>query len=955
MIARAGRVRGAARRGALAWVAAAAACCLLASSAQGFAQLNGSPFTAGYPGAVAFSADGSMLAVGDAPGAASSVTMYSYNSVTGTMTAWPGHVSPGTFTPSLAFSPNDQLLAAVSYRSNEVWIYSVNASTQTLTAVPGAPFSIGGASAYAGELQFSPNGDFLAVTDPGSGTVSVFAVNQTTGALTPTSGSPIPVPRSSLGRSPTPVGLAFNPQGNLLAVLDVEGEDVTMFSFNQSTGALALAAGHGWEGLEEPTSVVFTPDGAHLAVVAKDSGDPNPEDRWAWMFSVNQSTGGLSGASAHPIGEESYSISFSPTAELAAVDTNNEGTHLYSLEQATGALTEVPSSPLYTGVDSVYFKYFEIGGGSRVAFSPAGGLFAVANYAQQEIFLYTTTPTIVDDPTTSITQTSAVLNATVNPDGAGMYCAFADGPHIVLPCPVQGVSGFTPIAESYTLDDLQPNRAYSFYVTANNDEGNSPGSGTYYGQYIQFTTLPELPKVAAGVAVHHESPGVVELDPQVNPEGASTTCVIQYGTSTSYGSSAACSPEPGSGTGLTTVTATIGELQPSTPYHFRVVATNGGGTTYGTDETFTTGAIVESDGTAPGPVEVIGPAGATVSALTSAQAPAGLPAGDFAAVGSLSYEVTGLTPGQTIEVTLILPAGAPTPTAVYKYDDATHTYASFTQDAVIDGDDITLTLTDGGAGDADGLANGTIVDPVVPVYHAPPPTLPEIGRCQRLTGEQQGSKTVYDGSYTNARCTTASAGHTGRYEWAQGYVRGGFKGEGGASTLETAGGTKITCTASTTAGRYTAGGEVARITFEGCTNAASHAKCQTAGSSEGLIETSRLAGPIGFLSGEKPSVGVQLSPLSPSEPYFAEFECGGGPGAEWLEGSVVGKVPTLDRMSTTLNTTYRQSKGKQALQELEGQGPADLELAGPAGLEEAGLKSKSSATGEEALEIKAKA
>ena len=75
-----------------------------------------------------------------------------------------------------------------------------------------------------------------------------------------------------------------------------------------------------------------------------------------------------------------------------------------------------------------------------------------------------------------------------------------------------------------------------------------------------------------------------------------SSCSFQYGTTTSYGSSAACSPSPGSGSGGVAVSAAISGLSPGTTYHFRVLATNAGGPSDGADATFTT-----QSATPPGP------------------------------------------------------------------------------------------------------------------------------------------------------------------------------------------------------------------------------------------------------------------------------------------------------------------------------------------------------------------
>ena len=79
------------------------------------------------------------------------------------------------------------------------------------------------------------------------------------------------------------------------------------------------------------------------------------------------------------------------------------------------------------------------------------------------------------------------------------------------------------------------------------------------------------------------------LSGRVNPDGQTVTeCKFEYGTSTSYGSSAPCKTLPGSGTSPVEVSAKITALTPNTEYHFRVVTKNAGGTIEGPDVTFKT-------------------------------------------------------------------------------------------------------------------------------------------------------------------------------------------------------------------------------------------------------------------------------------------------------------------------------------------------------------------------------
>ena len=73
----------------------------------------------------------------------------------------------------------------------------------------------------------------------------------------------------------------------------------------------------------------------------------------------------------------------------------------------------------------------------------------------------------------------------------------------------------------------------------------------------------------------------------VNPGSQATTWHVEYGTSTSYGSQSA-SASVGSGSANVAVTRALAGLAAGTTYHYRVVATNGAGTSRGADGIFTT-------------------------------------------------------------------------------------------------------------------------------------------------------------------------------------------------------------------------------------------------------------------------------------------------------------------------------------------------------------------------------
>ncbi len=85
------------------------------------------------------------------------------------------------------------------------------------------------------------------------------------------------------------------------------------------------------------------------------------------------------------------------------------------------------------------------------------------------------------------------------------------------------------------------------------------------------------------VLIEPNPPTVVTLEPivgettatlkgSVNPNGQPTTCEFEYGTTTSYGKTAACEQTPGNGISPVTVTAVVSGLTRETGYHYRLVA-----------------------------------------------------------------------------------------------------------------------------------------------------------------------------------------------------------------------------------------------------------------------------------------------------------------------------------------------------------------------------------------------
>ncbi len=106
--------------------------------------------------------------------------------------------------------------------------------------------------------------------------------------------------------------------------------------------------------------------------------------------------------------------------------------------------------------------------------------------------------------------------------------------------------------------------------------------------------LPPPPPPPAPPTVQVQAPtGLTEtqatMNGTVNPNGSETTYRFEYGKTTGYGNSAPI-PDAGAGAGVNAVPISIPvNLLPRTRYHYRVVASNAGGTSYSGDQAFTTG------------------------------------------------------------------------------------------------------------------------------------------------------------------------------------------------------------------------------------------------------------------------------------------------------------------------------------------------------------------------------
>jgi hypothetical protein len=202
------------------------------------------------------------------------------------------------------------------------------------------------------------------------------------------------------------------------------------------------------------------------------------------------------------------------------------------------------------------------------------------------------TPDATTGAASSVTDTAATLNGTVNPQGQATTWQFQWGTdtgygQTAPASPGDAGSGSSDVSVSADLTGLSAGTTYHYRLVAVGT------NGTTYGADQTFTT--QGPPVVDSESADPVGKTTATLQAQINPFGLDTTYHFDYGLDTSYGTS---TPDAviSAAQGDQTASADISGLTPNTTYHFRVVASNAlGGPVDGPDQTFTTVAVLNID------------------------------------------------------------------------------------------------------------------------------------------------------------------------------------------------------------------------------------------------------------------------------------------------------------------------------------------------------------------------
>ena len=211
-------------------------------------------------------------------------------------------------------------------------------------------------------------------------------------------------------------------------------------------------------------------------------------------------------------------------------------------------------------------------------------IFADSSYSNEaEATTFAVAPSATTNAVSNNVGTSATLNATLSPGGSetsvhfewGTTTSYGDTtPTQVIP------AGTDDVAVSADITGLTANTPYHYRIVATNSVATTNGPD------VPFTTPIIAPSATTDPASSNPGKTAI-LNASVNPNGAETSVYFQWGTDTSYGNTTPTQILP-TGSASVPVAASISGLTLNTSYHYRVVATNSVGTTYGGDVPFTT-------------------------------------------------------------------------------------------------------------------------------------------------------------------------------------------------------------------------------------------------------------------------------------------------------------------------------------------------------------------------------
>lgn len=144
-----------------------------------------------------------------------------------------GNISNANITDLLVncSSPAARFAYVVNARSNDIFAYTINATSGALTHI-GTTTAAPGSNPYS--VAVSPNGRFAYAANMGSNNISAYTIDATTGALSPIDATPVKTGTS-------PITIAVDPSGRFAYVANLGSNDISAYTIDATTGALEIA------------------------------------------------------------------------------------------------------------------------------------------------------------------------------------------------------------------------------------------------------------------------------------------------------------------------------------------------------------------------------------------------------------------------------------------------------------------------------------------------------------------------------------------------------------------------------------------------------------------------------------------------------------------------------------------------------------------------------------------
>ncbi len=253
----------------------------------GFLTPIGSPVFASVPFALAMHPSGKFLLMANGPG---SVTTYSIDS-TGAATFVGLTASAAGGAISVAVDPSGKFAYTANVNGNTVSAYGVDASTGSLTQIPGSPFRAG-ANPYF--VAVHPPGNFLYADNGNEQSVSAYSLDSMTGALTEIAGSPFTV-------GSIPEAMALDPGGKYAFVSNSNSNDMSVLTIESTTGALQPIAGSPFPTDTGPLWAIVDPLSRFLYVANYSSNNIS-------VFTIDPTSGFLTSVGTVPTGSAPISM-----------------------------------------------------------------------------------------------------------------------------------------------------------------------------------------------------------------------------------------------------------------------------------------------------------------------------------------------------------------------------------------------------------------------------------------------------------------------------------------------------------------------------------------------------------------------------------------------------------------------------------------------------------------------